>query len=102
MEYIDDMENFERYLASYGSTITTIGPSVSDPKVIIVRIWIPEYIEFPSIRGEFSTRYAFDVLLEGITEYLHQQAYSKKYIYSVHLLPVIGETFKYSNIPQRI
>lgn len=102
MEYIDDMENFERYLDSYGSTITTIGPSVKDPNIIIVRIRIPEYIEYPSIRGEFSTRYAFDDILEGITDYLHNQAYSKKYTYSVHLLPILGMTFKYKNIPQRI
>lgn len=102
MEYIDDMENFERYLASYGSYITTIGPAVKEPNIIIIRVRIPEYIEFPSIRGEFSTRYAFDVLLEGITNYLHDQAYSKKYEYSVHLLPILGETFKYTTIPKRI
>jgi len=80
MEYIDDMENFERYLDSYGCKITSIGPSVIDPKVIIVRIWIPEYIEFPSLHGEFSTRYAFDVLLEGITDYLLRNIHTL-YIY---------------------
>ena len=102
MEYIDDMENFERYLASYGCEITGINPSVSEPDTIILHIWIPEYIEFPSIRGEFSTKYAFDVLLEGITDYLHDQAYNKKYKYSLHLLPVLGQTFKYTTIPKRI
>lgn len=102
MEYIDDMENFERLIDSYGSKITTIGPSVHDSNTIIIRLRIPEYIEFPSIRGEFSTRYAFDVILESIMNYLHEQAYSKKYKYSLHLLPVLGETFKYTKIPQRI
>lgn len=102
MEYIDDMENFERYIASYGCTICSIGPSVSNSNVIIVRLRIPDYIEFPSVRGEFSTRYAFDVLLECITDYLHEQAYAKKYTYSLHLLPRLGETFKYTTIPQRI